>query len=289
MLGGASLNASGTTVFNNNILFNLINGQIENKGDISFNNLTLNGISKLAIDVDFAAGKGDYITINSLNGTGKTAISEINFITLPNSNKLIDIISPNAASGFYLDKSLENLKTPIYNYGLTYNDASGQLGFFRNGFNPAVLAGPVAELTGGYLTELVNYHTVFDNIDMRMLRARKNKKALEYRNKFAFNNMNLPFASLYYPELMRGVWVRPYSIFENVPLKNAPQVSNVMYGTLIGVDSDMIEMKHGFYGMYSAYAGYNGAYQTFDANSLTQNGGVLGLLASFYKKIFMLL
>ena len=44
-------------------------------------------------------------------------------------------------------------------------------------------------------------------------------------------------------ELVSSVWVKPYAVFENVPLKNGPKVSNISYGTLVGFDSEMKSLK----------------------------------------------
>ena len=69
------------------------------------------------------------------------------------------------------------------------------------------------------------------------------------------------FSPLLTKEEDAGFWVKPYASFENVPLKNGPKVSNINYGTLIGYDSPLTSVAHGFERVLTGYIGYNGASQ----------------------------
>ena len=64
------------------------------------------------------------------------------------------------------------------------------------------------------------------------------------------------------------------------------KVNNVAYGSLIGVDSDLIPLKRGFEGVFTAYAAYNGSNQDYRGISINQNGGLLGGTAVFYRGNF---
>ena len=81
-------------------------------------------------------------------------------------------------------------------------------------------------------------------------------------------------------------WFRPYVTFENVPLKNGPKVSNTAYGTFLGVDSELVNLGHGWDGMGSLYVGYNGSHQAYNGVGIYQNGGTLGLSGVAYKGNF---
>lgn len=83
-----------------------------------------------------------------------------------------------------------------------------------------------------------------------------------------------------------GIWVRPYATFENIPLKNGPTVNNTMYGSLIGIDSDLKYCKHNFQVVYTGYAAYTGAKQTFNRVKHIQNSGFGGLNLTLYKSNF---
>lgn len=83
-----------------------------------------------------------------------------------------------------------------------------------------------------------------------------------------------------------GIWVRPYSSFESVPVRNGPKVSNVMYGSFIGVDSPLKDLKNDWQVTYTGYVGYTGSVQTYNGVRLDQNSGLGGLTATFYKNDF---
>jgi len=88
------------------------------------------------------------------------------------------------------------------------------------------------------------------------------------------------------PHRNNGFWVKPYSSFESVPLKNGPKVSNINYGTLIGYDSNIKEIKYGWDRVLTGYVGYNGASQRYKGVDTYQNGGILGSTITLYKGNF---
>ena len=47
------------------------------------------------------------------------------------------------------------------------------------------------------------------------------------------------------------------STFENVNLKGGVKVNNIAYGTTVGGDTNMFDMKYGFKGVISTFFGYN--------------------------------
>ena len=153
-------------------------------------------------------------------------------------------------------------------------------------FNPAVMASPVAAQLGGYLTQLNSYDQAFRNMDMYMLMTKKQREAMKLRNKYAAADSNLIFDPTGSAYDDKAVWVRPYATFENVPLKNGPKVSNVAYGSFFGADSELYDLGHGWDGMLSVYAGYNGSHQAYDGIGIYQNGGTLGITGMAYKGNF---
>jgi outer membrane autotransporter protein len=83
-----------------------------------------------------------------------------------------------------------------------------------------------------------------------------------------------------------GIWFRPYTSWENIPLKHGPKVDSLTYGAFIGGDSDFIEHRHGWHSVWSAYAGYHGGQIDYRGVDTTLNGGALGLTDTFYKGNF---
>ena len=90
------------------------------------------------------------------------------------------------------------------------------------------------------------------------------------------------------PKKKGGSWVKQYSTFENVPLNNGPNVSNVGYGAIIGNDSEMKHFRNGCDGYLTAFVGDNGSHQNYDNVGIYQNGGNLGLTGTVYKDNYFL-
>lgn len=193
----------------------------------------------------------------------------------------------------YVAENVSNVKGPIFNYAVSYDEATGNVNFVGGGsnyrgYNPAVIAAPVAAQLGGYLTQLNSYDEAFSHMDKYMMLTKKQRMSIKNRNKYAAASTETDSVIGYLHSNYSNphVWANPYSTFENVPLKNGPRVSNVSYGTFIGVDSEMYSFGQGWDGMVSLYAGYNGSHQAYLGNSIYQNGGTLGIAGMLYKDNF---
>ena len=64
-------------------------------------------------------------------------------------------------------------------------------------------------------------------------------------------------------------------------------VGNNAYGTIIGADFGLKELKRGWQFMPTAYIAYNGAHQYWNGYGAYQNGGQLGVMGTWYKNNFM--
>ena len=284
-LNNSTLNmVSGTTL-------NTIDGGISSFG----NNVTLEPNVNLAVDVNLANGSADnftgadvqgQVTITEVNPLGNTTANSVSI----NLAEALGINPNNMVISTALQNQTQKILTPIrYLQGSV--SQSGMLTMVPTGnnykdFNPAVMATPVAAQISGYLTQLNSYDQAFRNMDMYMLMTRKQREAIKLRNKYAAADGNLVFDPLGTQYDDNAVWVRPYSTFESVPLKNGPKVSNVAYGSFFGADSELYDLGHGWDGMLSVYAGYNGSHQAYDGIGVYQNGGTLGLTGIAYKGNF---
>ena len=275
------LNASNTNL-GNNINFNMQNSQINN---INFGNLTINGQTNLFVDANLSTKTMDTISASALNGTGDFFVKNLALEGVPKNE---DIIIPFANSVLknYVKYTPTTIETPIYNYKASYDSSTGDFNFIRGDFNPAILSSEVATQLGGYLIQLETYKNVFSNLDMLMIASPSRMKSFSFQNKTADTRGNLVFSPLLIPEQNNGIWIKPYTTFENVPLKNGPRVSNVIYGSLIGGESELMRLKHNWYMIYGAYISYNGSHQAYQGNSIYNNGGLLGLNTAFYKGNF---
>lgn len=282
LLANSSYFNANNTYFGNNINFNMQNKDIN---DINFGNLTLNGTTNLFVDANLSTKNMDTINAQSINGSGTLFVKNLELEGVPEQQ---DITLPfaNTTLKNYVRYNSTTLETPIYNYLTSYDSTNGTFNFIRQNFNPTILNSEVATQLGGYLTQLETYKNVFANLDMVMISPEKLSQNLSFQNKFADTSGKFAFSPLLIPEQKRGIWFKPYSTFENVPLKNGPTVSNVQYGTLVGGESELTKLKHNWYMLYGTYIGYNGSHQAYSGNSIYNNGGLLGLNAVFYKGKF---
>lgn len=290
----------------NAITFNGGNLDLRNgvASNIPLYGLALKSNSNIFVDVDLANKSMDKLTANNSSYTGGK-------LNVAGMNLLSDAINDFTSINFTEDSNLKSnvaytgdsqvAYSPIYKYNVNYNANNGNFEFKRgNGggggnasdaFNPAVLTGPVGAQLGSYLTQLNTYEQAFANMDMLMLMPRVQRIAMKYANKYASTQGTgeggvITFSPNQISEEQKGLWFRPFATFENVGLKNGPNVKNIGYGSLFGGDSDLLELKHGWDMQYSFYGGYNGSNQYYNGVSIYQNGGSLGASSTWYKDNF---
>lgn len=279
LLAGGSYFNSKNTNFGNNINFNLENKEINN---IYFNNLHINGQTNLFVDANLNDKIMDTISAENLGGSGVLFVKKLSLYGAPESSD-ISIHFANPVLKDYVRYIPETLSTPIYNYRVSYDNTNGNFNFVRGDFNPSIFTSAVATQLGGYLVQLETYKNVFSNLDMVMVAPLGIRKSFSLMNKSANTAGQFAFSPLVIPEQKKGIWFKPYSTFENVPLRHGPRVSNVMYGALVGGESELTKLRRDWYMLYGAYASYNGSHQTYQGNSIYNNGGLIGADAVFYK------
>lgn len=307
---GTSFADGANVAVSNNGTFNSANGKFENFSG----NVTLSNGANVLTDLSSKTGQTDVFRTGSSGNSATLSPSDgpIN-VTLSDFNFIPDTL---ASSGFISKEQLkENMgltgnnngtTVPLYELsiqeGVTHEALSplrwlkaastpdgilfGPTGDKYKDFNPSVMVGPIAAQIGGYLNQLNSYDEAFRNMDMYMLMTKKERQAMKLRNKYAAANSILAFDPTNTPYDDKAVWIRPYSTFENVPLKGGPKVSNVAYGSYFGLESELYELNNGWDAMYGIYAGYNGSHQTYDGIGIFQNGGTLGLVGMAYKGNF---
>jgi len=278
----------------NGCALSLQNSTVDSLG---FNNLVLNDDLTMMVDADLAKGRMDTIEAENVSGSGKIHVSNIKLISYSDDNDKQSLTFTNSLKDRVdYTGSSEIAYSPIYKYNVSYNAKNGMFDFSRVGgsgadaFVPAILASSAAVQAGGYITQVNSYDQAFSNMDQLMLMPRKLRTAWKNANKYAVNGEGTGDGIITYTPNQdisgRGVWFRPFASFENVPLNNGPKVDNFSYGGLVGGDSDLISLKHGWDMVWGAYAGYNGSHQKFQGNSIYQNGGMLGVNSVWYKGDF---
>ena len=282
---------SNVAVFEDATL-NTVNGTVS-----TFHDTVFDDGANVKLDADILAGTADNFA--NANELGDTYLSMLN---VSGAEKIVhNSASLNLGSATGLDSltlasnylDLGNVMTPIRRlHGFVSTTDEGLMlqyvptGNSYKDFNPSVMVSPVATQIGGYLTQLNSYDEAFRNMDMYMLMTKSQRRAMKLRNKFAAADGNLIFDPTMTSNEQKNAWFRPYSYFENVHLNRGPRVSNVSYGTFVGGDSELYELKNGWDAMWGSYVGYNGSHQAYSGNSIYQNGGTLGVVGMAYKDNF---
>ena len=179
---------------------------------------------------------------------------------------------------------------PIFRYGVDYNSngsaiagSAGDFLFKRIGYNPAILASPVAQMAGGYASMVQSYKYAFEHADTFSMLPSSVRNAMLNSNRNAITEV-----PSYNNNIINrnGLWFRPYTSFESIPLKNGPKTSAILYGSYMGGDSQIFHMKNGWSNVYTGYIGYIGSSLNYQGNNTYQNGIVGGVTDTFYKNNF---
>lgn len=175
---------------------------------------------------------------------------------------------------------------PVGGGGATSGVDPGEYFVFNKiGDSDSVITAPVAA-QAAFLIQDNLYRQSFANMDMVTLMTPEQRMAWKMRNRYASAYHTGVFAPNIIPEERDGFYVRPFANFESVPLQNGPKVSNVSYGTLIGGESDLIDLGHGWDGNFSFFGAYHGSHQAYNGVDIWQNGGTVGGVATAYKGNF---
>ena len=298
-----------------NTTINAINNQTH---VYNFNSLTVNSDTNFVADVDLANEQMDRITANTygthqgnLNVVGMNLLSdatkdvtEIYFAQPGLKNNVVNGM-PKTGEYNLPSTAQTTFYTPIYKYNAIYDnrDDGGYFIFDRvsagnnsgnaiDNFNPAVLAPSVASQAGANATMNQTFNYAFQNSDNFMTIPYLERVAIKTSNRYALSPTGDAtdvgtFSPLFNPQNQTSsAWVKPYASFENIPLKNGPKVSNITYGTLVGFDTPIKSIRHGWDRTWTGYIGYNGASQRFSGVDATQNGGLVGGTLTLYKGNF---
>ena len=300
---------------NNNLTLNSGNvNMINNQAGVSaLNTFTLSGDVNMMVDVDLANSTMDRITAQNYGEhTGNINVTGMNLLSdAPEGVNTTDIYFAeqglkdhvtNGAGALPDSKWQTTAYTPIYKYNVTYDNREdagyflftrgqgGSSGGSTGGnpsdiFNPGILASPVAAQAGAYAAQNAAFTYAFTHPDTFMPLPSVDRFALRHANQYALSSYDS--LSMQMNDLQeKGIWVRPYTSFESIPLDNGPDVDTITYGTMIGGDSKFKELKNGWGTVFTGYIGYNGSSQHYDGVSTYQNGGLIGATQSFYKGSF---
>ena len=297
-LGREDVWDSDNVTLNGGSLF-LLNNKV---GTANFDTLSISADTDLMVDVDLANSTMDRVSADSygeLNGninvTGMNLLSDA-----PEGSDLTEILFADNAlknnvtyGGAELPDNFQTTAyTPIYKYNVAYdpsrddggyflftrgdkNPAGGSSGNQSDMFNPAVLGSPVSTQAANQsaLNEVFKYS--YEHLDAFTKLPEFERNARLNANKYVMStefNDNLPsYAEQLYN---KGVWFKPFTTFESLPLKNGPKVDAITYGSLVGFDTDFKELGNGWHSVFSGFAGYVGSSLNYSGVDSTMNGGL---------------
>ena len=288
------LNQSQALTLNSGTLSLLNNGV----GTMHLPELSLNGAVNMAVDADLANKTMDRITADKYNISqdSKLNVNLINLISDAKEDKTdIEFAAPSYSSQVSYTGDNPIAYSKIYKYDVSYNPEDGYFTFLRGSssnpsesFNPTVLSPAVTNQAAGYSTQMQVFNYAFQHSDNFMNLPYMDRLAASKSNQYALINDSTvgPYSPIFTRVNQGGAWFKPYVSFENIPLKNGPTVDNIAYGSLIGYDSKLTPIRHGFERVLTGYVGYNGASQSYPGVDTYQNGGLLGGTVTLYKGNF---
>ena len=267
----------------NNSALNAMNSVL-NKYQIS-NDMIVEGKNNLSIDIDGRNKVGDAFIINNLtsNTNGTLNVADFNFIGLAPIDRqfkirVFDANSINDKVNF--TSTDKEIFTPIGYYNLQ-SAGSGWYTSNMTRYNPQVFRGQVATLA------TYNNQLVIDDMLLNHVTLDSERTLAQSRNANRYASTLPQFAPYQYKKEDGGLWYKSYVNFENLSLTQGLKVGNNSYGSLVGADFPVINMKRGWKFMPTAYIGYNGAHQTFNGVGMYQNGGQGGFMGTFMKNDFI--
>lgn len=190
--------------------------------------------------------------------------------------------------GYFMFAKGDKILTPSGGGGITVTPTGNP----SDAYNPAILSSSVAFQAGANATMNQTFNYAFQNSDNFMTIPYLERVAIKTANRYALSPTGDAtdvgtFSPLFNAQNeTSSAWVKPYASFENIPLKNGPKVSNITYGTLVGFDTPIKSIRHGWDRTWTGYVGYNGASQRFSGVDATQNGGLVGGTLTLYKGNF---
>lgn len=277
LLQGDSLNLQSGVL-------NLQNGVV---GNMDLSNFSMNGNAKVKVDVDLFNQTMDRVNADSYGSIkGTINVSSMNILT-DSKSRWSKAYFADPEQRKHVKTSLYKIYSPVYRYFVRYDKSSGYFIFNRGPediswwFNPAVLSSAIAQ-QAAYMNQLSNYNTALYHSDTYMTLPREVRE--HTGNLFDEESDTMTYYQI--QEQLKSIWIRPYTSIEHIPLRHGPKVSSLNFGTLIGGDSDMIDIGHGFKYVYSGYVGYNGNKFKFDNVNAMQQGALIGGTAYLYKGNF---
>ncbi len=281
-MGGttAELNVDNLTMANNSLL-NVMNGKLNTS---VAENMIVNDRNNVAINISPRDWKNDVFVIDNLksDSQGTLNVSDFDFLGLCPIDRHIklQIFDAKNITNVNFDATDKQIFTPIGWYDL--RSAGG--GYYTSNltkYNPQVFRGQVATMA------MWNNQLAIDDMLLNHVTLSSERFLAQGRNANRYAISESQFAPYQYRKEDGGLWFKSYVNFETLSMTQGLNVHNNAYGSIVGADFPVMNLKNGWKFMPTAYIGYNGSHQSFNRVSMYQNGGQGGFMGTFMKNDFV--
>lgn len=153
--------------------------------------------------------------------------------------------------------------------------------------DPSSVSPAVATVVGTLSGQQMLYNKTFSRIDNFMSLPENERILMRYQNKTAYTGAGMQvFSPTFIPDEKAGIWTSDYSLFENVPVGNGPDISNVGYGIILGYDTDLKHLKNNVDVGLTFHTAYQGSRENFDDVKSIDSVGNVGMTGAIFKKKF---
>jgi hypothetical protein len=258
-------------------------------------NIGASGTAEFLIDISPNTGASDnYVieqvagvggNITTTNPTGIIQISDFKIIGTPTDVRSanLQIFAPEGTidGGVSFTATDKIVKSTASMYSLSASPSQNG-GYTLNwqGYNPEAFRGQVATQSA-YANQLTTNSILFDHIGLVSQQLLSEEKPNVYANE------NPLYAPYQYSKKDGGLWYKGYGNLERLQLSQGINTQNNLWGSLVGADFPLVQLKNGWSVLPTAYVGYTGAYQTYNGVNMYQNGGQGGIMGTFYKGDFI--
>lgn len=266
-----------------------MNGVVATNNIVGDLKIGTSGTGEFLIDISPATGTSDKyqisgdITKDAILSAATIDISRFSLVGPITPAQHINLNIFNAAGtvdSSIVFKATDSIVTsPFAQYRLA-SQGNGAYSLNFVDYNPQVFRGQVAT-EAAYANQLTTNNVIFDHIGLVTQQLLSSEKPNVYANE------NPLFAPYQYDKQGGNLWYKAYGNLERLQLSQNINTQNNMWGSLIGADFPLVNLKNGWKLLPTAYVGYTGAYQTYNGVDMYQNGGQGGIMGTFYKGNFI--
>ena len=277
----AELNVDNLKLAQNSTL-NMMNDKINTT---NAGNMIVNDRNNVAINISPRDWQHDKFIIGNIksdeNG-GTINVSDFDFLGLCPIDRHIQlhVFDAKSIANVNFDATDKQIFTPIGWYDLQ-SMGGGYYSSNLTKYNPQVFRGQVATMA------MWNNQLAIDDMLLNHVSLSSERLLAQGHNanRYAINESQ--FAPYQYKKEDGGLWFKSYVNFETLSMTQGLNVHNNSYGSIVGADFPVVNMKRGWKFMPTAYVGYNGSHQTFNKVGMYQNGGQAGFMGTFMKNDFI--